>query len=290
MSKLVITLFVFSFFSAELIAQELIVGKVTSKETGLPVPYATVTILRDSLSSQTDLQGQFQISRPVGSKQDTIRFSAVGYTSLKLILKANTKRIDVILKEDVKTLKEVKIGDSKPKKLGTHLGGHPTTGTTITQIAKRFEMPSGYSVLRSVTVRRAPLFNDLNPNTRFRIRIYNQDLQKGCPGHDIFPKTIEIEDVNQDQIEIDLAKYNIVIDSKIFFVAIEKLLIPFNERYYLFISNSSLDTYNLARYQIHYQPILYMSVSGKSDCWSQHIGHVVWKKSPGNYSISATVL
>ena len=65
--------------------------------------------------------------------------------------------------------------------------------------------------------------------SQFRIRIYDIDSTLGSPSNDLIDTIIEIKS-RKKHISIDLNPYNIILPNEEFFIAIEWLIIPANER------------------------------------------------------------
>jgi len=79
--------------------------------------------------------------------------------------------------------------------------------------------------------------------------------------------TIEVNDFNNAQIQINVAKYNISIRNSPFFVAIETIPIPYNERYTQYIDIKKINGIPKAItfYWVEYQPSINTSLSKKME-------------------------
>lgn len=87
----------------QLLAQETnVTGKVTDAKTG-GIPGVTVTVKGTTKGTNTDVEGNYQISVPASA---TLTFSAIGYES-KDVPVGNKSVVDVVLSEDVRALEEV---------------------------------------------------------------------------------------------------------------------------------------------------------------------------------------
>ena len=73
-------------------------------QSGEPLTGVTVRIQGTSLGTITDIDGNYTLSVP--SKQTKIEFSFIGYNT-QVLTAGNQKMLNVVLKEDVKTLDEV---------------------------------------------------------------------------------------------------------------------------------------------------------------------------------------
>jgi len=83
-------------------------GKVTEKETGLPIPYANIIFSGSFIGTTTDINGNYTLktSKPGA----TIEVSAIGFKKQTVPVKINEKNgFDFALEEEVFTLGEIKI-------------------------------------------------------------------------------------------------------------------------------------------------------------------------------------
>ncbi|RAR72933.1 SusC/RagA family TonB-linked outer membrane protein [Flavobacterium aciduliphilum] len=88
-------------------------GKVSDAISGLPISGVNIVVKSSKISSQTDLDGNFKITKiPKGSK---VIFSYIGYANFELIVN-QSQNIIVNLKEDKNTLDEVVIVGYTSKK------------------------------------------------------------------------------------------------------------------------------------------------------------------------------
>jgi hypothetical protein len=89
--------------SGSVLAQDANVsGKVTDAKTG-GIPGVTITVKGTTKGTNTDVEGNYQISVPVNT---TLTFSAIGYET-KDVPVGNKSVVDVVLSEDIKALEEV---------------------------------------------------------------------------------------------------------------------------------------------------------------------------------------
>src|SRR5438132_1172760 len=84
-------------------AQQVISGKVTSEEDGAGVPGANVSEKGTTNGTVTDADGNYRIS--VGANA-TLVFSFIGFATQEVVVGSQSS-INVVLKNDVKTLDEV---------------------------------------------------------------------------------------------------------------------------------------------------------------------------------------
>jgi hypothetical protein len=83
-------------------------GKVTEKETGLPIPYANIIFSGSFIGTTTDINGNFTLK--TSKPGITLDVSAIGFKKQTVLIKIDQKNtIDFALEEEVFTLGEVKI-------------------------------------------------------------------------------------------------------------------------------------------------------------------------------------
>ena len=102
---LVIIFFISHLSSLTLFAQQ-ITGTITDAETGEGVPYASVIYKGHQVAVASDLNGRYTIARHPGW---TLTFSAVGYQTRTITVTADMTHLDIKLKDDTKTLREVTV-------------------------------------------------------------------------------------------------------------------------------------------------------------------------------------
>ena len=102
---LVIIFFISHLSSLTLFAQQ-ITGTITDSETGEAVPYASVIYKGHQVAVASDLNGRYTIARHPGW---TLTFSAVGYQTRTVAVTADMTRLDIQLKDDTKSLREVTV-------------------------------------------------------------------------------------------------------------------------------------------------------------------------------------
>ena len=96
----------------------IIAGTLLDKETGVPIPSATVGVRGTSVGSITNQDGEFKLSLPDSLRQAPVAFSHIGYISQDIELSALSGRHNVLsLEPKVVPLQEVVIRRSDPKKL-----------------------------------------------------------------------------------------------------------------------------------------------------------------------------
>ncbi len=248
-------------------------GSVVEKNGRTPIPYASVRLIKEKVSTSADDKGTFRLITLNPIADDTLIISAVSYRPVKIPASRFTHKQIIRLEDDMQFLNEVKIAARAKRKTKTlnPLSFEEIKGIQIvysgggTQIARKFTAPTEFSRLKQVSLKRylKTIHPFENQNCRFRIRVYDVDETTGAPGNDLGRQVIEVEEtVLKQVVSIDLTKYNIVIPKKAFFIAIEWLYIGFNEYIHIYLeprSNSVFEsdrgsTAAMLRYDIEYEP------------------------------------
>jgi hypothetical protein len=97
-------------------AQEIrvIEGKVTSKNTGKPLPYVLVKVQGTNISSATNLDGQYVIKFPASMAEGKLEFSLVGYFKHEISLSVVKSPYNVQMNQEAVMLEEVDISVTTP--------------------------------------------------------------------------------------------------------------------------------------------------------------------------------
>jgi hypothetical protein len=239
-------------------AQKQITGRVINERTKEAVPFATVTFLNTKNGANADVNGVFTLKGTEKGANDTLLFAAIGYTPVKRAVNDLIKSPEVRLQEDIKTLNEVNISDKRKELMigNYNIGTHLYFRNTGAQLAKRFEMPATHQYLKEIWITRNLTYFPFPTETRFRVNIYSENPKTKGPGERICLDTIEVHDLNNREIRVDVSKYNISITSSPFFVGIETIPIPYNERYYIFRAGNAAVRDHPAYYEVLYQPFV----------------------------------
>ena len=94
-------------------AQTYVKGHITDRETGEPIPYASVVYKGHNVAVISDLKGHYTIARHAGWR---ITVSAVGYQSQTMMIGEDTRSpLDIALKPDNAVLREVTVKADRGK-------------------------------------------------------------------------------------------------------------------------------------------------------------------------------
>ncbi|MGN7785801.1 SusC/RagA family TonB-linked outer membrane protein [Niabella sp. 22666] len=106
--------------AARLTAQSTLTGRVTSKDEGVPIPAATLLLIKSTLQGQSDDQGRF--SFPNVALPDSLKVSSVGYITQIIPVDAKSLALQIQLQRDATALGEVIVQtgyESIPKERAT---------------------------------------------------------------------------------------------------------------------------------------------------------------------------
>jgi hypothetical protein len=260
-----------TFLSVDLSAQTTIIGKVINKRAKEGIPSATISILITKKATSTDASGSFRINLTEKESKDTIRFTAVGFKPLKIAVRELKAPIEINLQEEINALNEVAISDKRKElQLGNfNVASNVKPLNTGIELAKRFEMPATHQYLKEIIIRRDPIYFNQSPETKFRINIYGENSKTKGPGKKICSDTIEVNDLNSSKISINVARFNISIPNSIFFISVETLLTPYNERYRIYRAGKVVEGVReyTPYYEVCYQPHLSVGISKENESW-----------------------
>ncbi|MCH7513056.1 MAG: TonB-dependent receptor [Bacteroidetes bacterium] len=163
MYRIFIFLLIFLCSRGLVVAQQaVIMGKVTSFQTGNPLPEANIFLSGTSLGTNTDSLGRYRLSVPA-NRQITIVFRFVGYDSIFFDLQLNeneTRTLNTSLREAVQVLKTVNIVSESTRRessvvtisprsagvLPSPFGDFTKILTMLPGVVSNSELSTGYSV------------------------------------------------------------------------------------------------------------------------------------------------
>ncbi|MBS1928333.1 MAG: carboxypeptidase-like regulatory domain-containing protein [Bacteroidetes bacterium] len=217
-------------------AQPTYKGMVISEKDHKPIPFATVGLVKENTGINADENGYFELNSTHPQPNDSLIISTIGYVTQKLSLnKLPDTGIQITLTEKAIALSPVFISTQKNWTKET-LNDYRDCGNSfytssgyLRQLAQHFSSPQEGAILTRLRICRStgPLFKPAR--TIFRIRVYDMDSLTGGPGQDLSPAIIEVKSRNSS-ISLNLEDYKIQIPHRDYFIAIEWLKIPYNER------------------------------------------------------------
>lgn len=272
-------------------AQQIFQGQVFKEAGNSPISKITVTLQKEKLATSTNGQGYFFLSSQAAQLNDTLVFSGVGYSTVRLAVANFSNGMQILLKESINVLEQVDISGRKIRVLQLNEFSYANIKedpehsvvtspyTSTFQYAKLFTAPEENVTLLQVQLGRRdfnpsfppknvwgfpnrPLIKS-NPHTRFMLHILDAGTKNGAPGKILFSKEVSLDDWSL-LITVDLSKDNIQLQERKFFLAIEWLRIPYNELVKLNYApklnkvkaNGKQVLEDVADYEILYQPAL----------------------------------
>lgn len=219
-------------------AQVIIKGKVLEKANEKPVSYVNIGVLNSTIGTISNSDGSFSILIPASHLEESLLFSAIGYETITIAVKAIVLNKEVVVHLDEKAiyLDEVIISTSVEKEKLSWLGH-----------GKRHLMVQGQMYVDSISaggamallvekkddinlkfIDQAKLFitRSTEPEFKVRVRFLEVDSSNNnLPGRDIFNESIVVtSDINRGWITFDLSSYDITIKDESFFLVFEWIL------------------------------------------------------------------
>jgi hypothetical protein len=193
----------------------LLKGRIMDAETNEPLEYATIEIHSLLTGTIANEHGVFEL--PADSQNhnlDTLEFSYLGYAKSKIpiadFLNSNDKII--FLKPSHVSLGEVVV---MPKKYKTVVLGIKDNKPESKQISNIFNSKIGNYIANEKNmigwIKSVSFYMDAegHPETPFRVRIYDLNKEKNCPGNDILNENLIVSAGKSGWFTVDLTKYNL---------------------------------------------------------------------------------
>lgn len=218
-------------------AQNSFEGIIVNKTTKVPIPYASIFLLKGKTGVNADENGLFKLDISNRQVDDSLIVNCMGYALLKFPVQNPDKlwsaSAKIELTELVHNLKEVVIPNNNFKNSITlnqfeeSPGRYYGSGNFIAQLAQHFVSPSENVMLKDIKIARFSIPLLMPQKAIFRIRVYEVDPLTKQPANDLTDEVIEVK-TKSKIVELNLEKYKIYIPNKDFFIAIEWLRIPYN--------------------------------------------------------------
>lgn len=209
-------------------------GTVRDKRTQEAIAFASVGLVLENTGTNADAQGAFTLASDRALPADTLVVSCVGFRTLKLPVSGRLNQpMALELEEQPVRLPEVMVRSRTTQLVLDDFSncGHsytPSSGFAV-QLAQRFYAPAQNAVLTKIKICR----NSNGPvdpqKTVYRLRIYGMDPVTGAPAGDLCGAVVEVRSSSRVD-EVDVAPYGIVLPGKDFFIAVEWLKLPVNEK------------------------------------------------------------
>lgn len=206
-------------------------GQILDKNTNAPVVFANLSFLNSEKGVSTNRQGVFTMNVKSELLETSLHISNLNYHDT-VVKAANIQDKILYLRPKIELLEEVTITpiDSKqieidrPKGTITNLHSQG-----IRMIAKYFPNTKLNDCCKLIEKVEVFFPKRRNKKSKFRFRIFDKDPRTGLPNSDLLKVNIPVEVTAATQhISLDLSNYLIEMPEHGFFIAFEKLLIPYN--------------------------------------------------------------
>lgn len=227
----------FIFLTINLSAQEILFeGHVLDHKTKNAIPYVNFSFLNTLKGTSSDEKGHFFLDLPKSYLDNQVHISSLGYKDTIVVARdiLKTGRFEMV--EESYELDEVVVSDS----FGNSEVLNPISSYSLTSGFSSSSTPwvlalyfpnigaqEKYIGKISVFVQKNSEFN--RATSKFRLRIYDVDLETKKPNKDILRKSIVLEsNVNEDFVSIDLGPIRIKIPESGIYIGVEWLFVPSN--------------------------------------------------------------
>jgi CubicO group peptidase (beta-lactamase class C family) len=219
-------------------AQVVVKGRLLSEADESPIPFVNIGILNSGIGTISNSDGSFTIKVPLSHINDNLQFSAIGYATKTIAVKAiiPNEPLLIYLKEKIIFLDEVVISSTPENEKHAWLGN-----------GKRHLMVQGQMYIDSISaggamalliekkdledlnfINQARLFITRNtePEFKVRVRMLEVDHSNGdLPGADLFNESVVVvSDIRRGWLTFDLSSYDISIDEESFYLVFEWIL------------------------------------------------------------------
>lgn len=207
-------------------------GKLLDSQTKEPVIYANLSFLNSEKGISSNEDGTFQMYLDKKYLNQKVHISCLNYkdtivlaSSLQkgiLYLNSKTEMLNEIILSR-KLEREVVLDPVKKDITRMHSRG-------LRMVAKYFPNTKKNDCCKYLTKITIEFPRRGNKNSKFRFRIFDRDSVTGKPKDDLLLQNIPVTVTeDQTQVELDVTDHNIKMPKDGFFVAFEKLFIPFNK-------------------------------------------------------------
>lgn len=219
--KLFSVLILFFIYLLSASAQDLN-GIVLEQETDIPVSYVSIGIINKTGGTYSDNEGNFHFEQADYNKNDSLRFSCIGYKSVTfslryLIEEYGEKNMKIYMEKELFRLNGVDIfpHEYRVKEIGNKLSNRHIcicgsndveSGIVIRNTKKLF--------LDKLTFKLSLEFTQMPDSILLRFNIYN--VKNDLPSDLILVEPIYIlltKEIKNDEINLELEKYRIVVSN-----------------------------------------------------------------------------
>lgn len=207
-------------------------GQLADKTTQEPVVYANISFLNSDRGISSTESGSFEMYISKQMLESKVHISCLNYKDTIVLAKDMLNKTlfltpkTVMLNEIVlskKVDRTIVLDRVKKRVNGMHSKG-------MRMIAKYFPNNKKYGCCQYISAIDIHFERRQTRKSKFRIRIFDKDSVTGLPNADILTLNLPITiKKNETNVQLDLSDYDIEMPSNGFFIAFEKLFIPFNE-------------------------------------------------------------
>lgn len=206
-------------------------GKLLDAITKEAVVYASISFLDNNKGIYSTENGTFSLKINQKLLEKRILISCLNYKDM-LITASDLHQKIIFLQPKTYMLNEIVVNKVLNKKVILDKVKRriiPYHSTIIGMVGKYFPNSSKNACcnfIQSVTIH---FPKRRNKKSKFRVRIFDRDSITGLPNKDMLTVNIPITiGENDSEVFLDLSNYSLEMPKNGFFVAFEKLLIPFN--------------------------------------------------------------
>jgi hypothetical protein len=208
-------------------AQTILKGRILDAETNEPLQYATIEVISLRTGTIANDTGVYILAVDSQNQNlDTLEFSHLGFAKAKISVAdfLTLKDKTTLLKPNHVSLGEVVV---MPKKYKTVAIGIAANKPESKQISNVFNSKIGNYIANDKNqtgwIRSVSYYIDAegHPETPFRVRIYDLDKKKNCPGNDILNENLIVSAGKSGWFTVDLTKYNLQFPINGMFVIME---------------------------------------------------------------------
>jgi hypothetical protein len=218
---------IFSLWFISISNAQAIEAKIIDASTSEWIPFVNIGILGKNVGTVSDIEGGFKLNVPKEgiSPHDTLRFSSIGYGSIDFLVKDISSMPSVIKMKKVSLpLPMVTINPNNFNKLKEL--GHPLASDKIvfyflsnklgTELATLIKVKKGKLFLKKAHFN---ISENKFGEIYFRVNLYESKNRK--PAERLINEEIIVKtSLGKGTLSLDLAKYNLVVDSD-FFLSLE---------------------------------------------------------------------
>lgn len=261
-------------------AQNIFEGVIINKSTKVPIPYASIFLMKGKVGVNADENGFFKIETKNREIDDSFIITCMGYAPMKYPVQSSDKlwsaSAKIELTELAHNLKEVVVHNNNfnnsitLNQFDELPGQYYGSGNFIAQLAQHFVSPSENAILKDIKIAKFSIPILMPQKAIFRIRVYAVDSVSKAPSYDLTDEVIEVK-ASSKIVELNLEKYKIYLPNNEFFIAIEWLRIPYN----------ATETKINGKTVTHYAPSIGWSKNqaSKMEIWQLGLNNV-WDKFP----------